>query len=121
MKGWAIGKRITFGGGALCTLLALVGGIAFYCLRDIRADADQLKLHVMPGTINSAGFTIGPSRELHPGDAIRAGEHRSTYLKLADANKTEEAARRLSTDLISSCSGYNAQTRARFDYNASPA
>jgi methyl-accepting chemotaxis protein len=59
MKNWTIGKRITFGGGALCTLLALVGGISWYCLGGIRADAIQLKGDVMPGTINSAGFTIG--------------------------------------------------------------
>src|ERR1043165_4916151 len=59
MKNWTIGKRIIFGGGALCTLLALVGGISWYCLGGIRHDAIELKGDVMPGTINSAGFTIG--------------------------------------------------------------
>jgi methyl-accepting chemotaxis protein len=169
MKNWTIGKRITFGGGALCTLLALVGGIAFYCLGGIRKDAVTLKVDIMPGTINSAGFTIGQTenfiRTLLYGQAASAEErkkwkaemdvaseqsskhlsayetsitteedkalfakvqamretyrgHRSTYLKLADANKTEEAYTYLSSELMKSYSAYIAQTRALFDFNA---
>ncbi len=169
MKNWTIGKRISFGGGALCALLALVGGISWYCLGDIRKDAVSLKTDVMPGTINSAGFTIGQAenfiRTMLYGQANTAEERkkwkaemdasseqnskylsayeasitveddralfnkvqamresyrgqRTAYLKLADANKTEEAAKHLSTDLMASYSAYIAQTRALFEYNA---
>jgi methyl-accepting chemotaxis protein len=59
MKNWTIGKRITTGGLALCLLLALIGAIAWFCLAAIRQDANLLKIDVMPGTINSAGFRIG--------------------------------------------------------------
>jgi methyl-accepting chemotaxis protein len=169
MKNWTIGKRITFGGGALCALLALVGGISWYCLGDIRADAVLLKKDVMPGTINSAGFTIGQTenfiRTILYGQTSSAEErkkwkgemdaasansskllsdyeasitseedralfakvnamreayrqHRSAYLKLADANKSEEAAKYLSTELITSYSAFIAQTRTLFDFNA---
>jgi len=56
---WTIGKRITAGGAVLCALLSLVGGIAWKALDNVRKEAGYLKADVMPGTINSASFTLG--------------------------------------------------------------
>jgi methyl-accepting chemotaxis protein len=54
MKNWTIGKRISLGGGILCALLALVGGIAWQSLSGLRTDGDTLKTDVMPGIIDSS-------------------------------------------------------------------
>jgi methyl-accepting chemotaxis protein len=56
---WTIGKRISLGGGLLCFLLLLVGGIGWRALDHVRREADYLKVDVMPGVINSASFTLG--------------------------------------------------------------
>jgi len=53
---WTIGKRIKIGGGVLCALLALVGGIAWHSLGAIRANATFIKGDVMPGLIQSGNF-----------------------------------------------------------------
>jgi methyl-accepting chemotaxis protein len=53
---WTIGKRIKVGGGILCALLALVGGIAWQSLGAIRSNALKIKSDVMPGLIQSGGF-----------------------------------------------------------------
>src|SRR5476649_288830 len=53
---WTIGKRIKVGGGILCALLALVGGIAWQSLGAIRSNAAKIKGDVMPGLIESGGF-----------------------------------------------------------------
>ena len=55
-KSWTIGKRIKLGGGVLCALLALVGGIAWHSLGAISANANYIKGDVMPGLIQSGGF-----------------------------------------------------------------
>jgi methyl-accepting chemotaxis protein len=169
MKKLTISQRITFGGGALCTLLALVGGIAFYCLGGIRSDAIRLKVDVMPGTITSAGFTIGQAENFirmmlyaeakTPAErqkwkaemdassakstkyitdyeasittdedralfgkvnALRESyrQHRSAYLKLVDANKTEEAEKVLSGELITSYQTFIKEAHQLFEFNA---
>jgi methyl-accepting chemotaxis protein len=53
---WTIGRRIKFGGGVLCALVALVGGIAWHSLGAIRANAVLIKGDVMPGLIQSGGL-----------------------------------------------------------------
>jgi methyl-accepting chemotaxis protein len=57
MKNWTIGKRIKTGGGVLCVLLMLVGGIAWHSLGAIRDNATYIKADVMPGLIQSGGFS----------------------------------------------------------------
>jgi methyl-accepting chemotaxis protein len=59
INSWTIGKRITAGGVVLCSLLTLVGLIAWNGLDHVRKEAGHLKVDVMPGTINSASFTLG--------------------------------------------------------------
>ena len=169
MKNWTIGKRIILGGGALCTLLALVGGISWYCLGGIRQDAIALKVDVMPGTINSAGFTIGQTENFirtmlyaeakTPADrqkwkaemdaastkstkyitdyeaSITSAEDRaifnktsalretyrnarSSYLKLVDADKREEAEKLLTGELLASYQTFIQETHKLFDFNA---
>jgi methyl-accepting chemotaxis protein len=56
MNTWTIGKRISVGGGILCALLVLVGGITLQSLSGIRRNATSLKTDVMPGLIESAQF-----------------------------------------------------------------
>jgi methyl-accepting chemotaxis protein len=55
-KTWTIGKRIQIGGGILCALLVLVGGIAWHSLGAIRSNATFIKGDVMPGLIQSGGL-----------------------------------------------------------------
>ena len=57
LKIWTIGKRIKIGGGVLCALLVLVGGIAWHSLGAIRENATFIKGDVMPGLIESGGFS----------------------------------------------------------------
>jgi methyl-accepting chemotaxis protein len=56
MNTWTIGKRITVGGGILCALLAVVGGITLQSMSGIRRNAVSLKVDVMPGLIQSSQF-----------------------------------------------------------------
>jgi methyl-accepting chemotaxis protein len=82
MNHWTIGKRITTGGVTLCTLIALIGAIAWYFLAEIQANARHLKVDVMPGTINSAGARIGQ------------GDNFVRTLLYAQATTAEERAQR---------------------------
>ncbi|HZZ17776.1 MAG TPA: methyl-accepting chemotaxis protein [Opitutaceae bacterium] len=54
---WTIGRRIKFGGGVLCALLALVGGIAWHSLGAIRTNATDIKVDIIPGLIQSGGLS----------------------------------------------------------------
>jgi methyl-accepting chemotaxis protein len=56
MNTWTIGRRISVGGGFLCALLAIAGGITLQSMGRIRRNALSLKGDVMPGLIESAQF-----------------------------------------------------------------
>ena len=60
-KAWTIGKRVTTGGGILCALLVLVGGIAWHSLGAIQGNAILIKGDVMPGLIESGGLAAEQS------------------------------------------------------------
>ncbi|MFT3868284.1 MAG: methyl-accepting chemotaxis protein [Nibricoccus sp.] len=46
---WTIGRRIGVGFGSLILILAVVGGICYERVAHIKASADEMELHAMPG------------------------------------------------------------------------
>ena len=54
MKNWTIGKRIVFGSGLLCLLLASLGAFATLRLRTINQVSDSVAFDSLPGVIYSA-------------------------------------------------------------------
>jgi methyl-accepting chemotaxis protein len=54
MKNWTIGKRIVFGSGLLCLLLASLGVFATLRLRTINKVSDSVAFDSLPGVIYSA-------------------------------------------------------------------
>jgi methyl-accepting chemotaxis protein len=56
MKNWTIGKRITFGSGVLCLLLAALGVFATLRLQMINKVSDSVAFDSLPGAIDSGIF-----------------------------------------------------------------
>ena len=56
MNSWTIGKRISVGGGLLCSLLIALGIIILQSLGGIRQDAVSINADAMPGLIASSQF-----------------------------------------------------------------
>jgi methyl-accepting chemotaxis protein len=56
-KTWTIGRRIKFGGGVLCALMAVIGGIAWHSLGAIRSNAAAIKIDIIPGLIQSGSLS----------------------------------------------------------------
>src|SRR5437016_4375954 len=94
MKNWTIGKRITVGGGVLCALLALVGGIAHHALSQVREDAAQLKEDVMPGAIYSANFILCQTENLIR--TLRYSQTRDAELRKKLAEEMAGVSKRMS-------------------------